>query len=98
MTQSAPPRKTPARWGTVVLLLAAALGGALWVPIYAHARPKFGNFPFFYWYQLLLVPAVALVCWICYLLLSPAAPPAPAPPRSRRDTDARHRKGGGAWR
>jgi hypothetical protein len=70
MFQSAPPpRKNPAKWGTVVVLLAATVAGALWVPLYARVRPRLGDFPFFYWYQLVLVPVVAAVCWICYLLL-----------------------------
>jgi hypothetical protein len=98
MAHSAPPRKNPARWGTVTLLLIAALGGALWVPIYARSGPRLGDLPFFYWYQLALVPAVALVCWICYLLLSPAVPPAASPPRSRRDAGTGPGRGGGAWR
>ena len=50
-------------------MLAVAVGGALWVPIYAHMEPKLGAFPFFYWYQLILVPVTYVLCWICYLLL-----------------------------
>ena len=50
-------------------MLAVAIGGALWVPIYAHLEPKLGAFPFFYWYQLILVPVTAFLCWISYLLL-----------------------------
>jgi hypothetical protein len=69
MTQSAPPSKHPVRWGTVTVLLAAGVAAALWVPIYARTRPKLGGFPFFYWYQLALVPAISLLCWICCLLL-----------------------------
>jgi hypothetical protein len=32
-------------------------------------QPKLGDFPFFYWYQLILVPVTAFLCWISYLLL-----------------------------
>lgn len=69
MAQSASPNKNPARWGTVLVLLAATVAGALWVPLYARVKPTIGDFPFFYWYQLALVPVVAAVCWICYLLV-----------------------------
>jgi hypothetical protein len=56
---------------------------ALWVPIYARSLPKLGDFPFFYWYQLILVPVTAILSWLCHLLLrtKPATP------------TARHREG-----
>jgi len=82
MAQSASPNKNPARWGTVAVLLAATVAGALWVPLYARVRPELGDFPFFYWYQLVLVPVVAAVCWICYLLVRPE-PSAHAEPGDR---------------
>jgi hypothetical protein len=69
MAQSASPHKNPARWGTVAVLLAGTLAAALWVPLYTRDRPRVAGFPFFYWYQIVLVPLVAVVCWICYLLL-----------------------------
>ena len=69
MAQSAPRSKHPVKWGAVTVLLAAAVAAALWVPFYSRTRPTLGAFPFFYWYQLVLVPVVAVVCWICYLLL-----------------------------
>ena len=69
MAQSAPRSNRPLTLGAVTVLLAAAVAAALWVPFYARTRPKLGAFPFFYWYQLVLVPVVAAACWICYLLL-----------------------------
>jgi hypothetical protein len=54
------------------------------MPFYARSTPKLGAFPFFYWYQLILVPAVAIVSWLAYLCLrSGAAAKANAPRRSR---------------
>ena len=50
------------------VLVAAAILGTLIVPIYARETPKLGAFPFFYWYQLVYMPAVALVLWIVILL------------------------------
>ena len=69
MAQSAPPGRSPATWGAVTVLLLVAVGGALWVPIYARSMPKLGDFPFFYWYQLAWVPVVAIACGLCYILL-----------------------------
>ncbi len=69
MAQPAPSSKSPATRGAVTVLLAVAIIGTLWVPIYARATPKLGPFPFFYWYQFIWVPAAAVLCWICYLLL-----------------------------
>jgi Protein of unknown function (DUF3311) len=69
MAKPALASKSPATWGTVTVLLAVAIIGTLWVPIYARSLPKLGPFPFFYWYQLIWVPATAILCWICYLLL-----------------------------
>jgi hypothetical protein len=76
MAQPAPPGRRPAARRAVTVLLLVAIGGALVVPIYARSMPKLGDFPFFYWYQLVWVPAVAILCWICYVLLR--AKPAPA--------------------
>jgi hypothetical protein len=84
MTQPAPPGKSPATRGAVAVLLTVAILGTLWVPIYARSLPKLGPFPFFYWYQLIWIPASALLCWICHLMLK--ARPVPG------------RHGGGAQR
>jgi len=69
MAQSTPPRRSPVTWVVVTILLLIAVCGTLFVPIYARATPKLGDFPFFYWYQLVWVPVVAVLCMICYLLL-----------------------------
>jgi cytochrome bd-type quinol oxidase subunit 2 len=84
MAHSAPAGRSLVRRVAVAVLLLATIGGTLWVPFYARTMPKLGDFPFFYWYQLILVPAVAIVCWLCSLL----AKVRPAP-------GARHRQGGG---
>ncbi len=51
-----------------VLLLIAVIG-AFWVPIYARSAPKLGDFPFFYWFQLIWMPVVMVLCFLAYLLL-----------------------------
>jgi len=87
MTQHARPGKSPATWGVVATLLIIAIGGTLWVPIYARSLPKLGPFPFFYWYQFIWVPVSAVLCWICYVLL-----------KSKPPSHARTAGGGGARR
>jgi Na+/melibiose symporter-like transporter len=69
MTQYAHSRKSPATWTAVAVLLALAILGTLWIPLYARSTPKLGPFPFFYWFQLIWVPLSAVLCRICYLLL-----------------------------
>ena len=73
MAQHARPGRrlahSPARYFAVTVMLAVAIIGALWVPIYARTVPMLRDFPFFYWYQLILVPVTAILCWISYLLL-----------------------------
>ena len=87
MAQHASSGKSPATWGVVTVLLTVAIAGTLCVPIYARYLPKLGDFPFFYWFQLIWVPVAAILCWISYLLLRTKRP---------RGTGSRH--GGGAWR
>jgi hypothetical protein len=69
MTQYAHSRKSPAIWIAVTALLAIAILGTLWIPLYARSAPRLGPFPFFYWFQLIWVPMTAVLCRICYLLL-----------------------------
>ena len=66
MTQPSRPRTRPGPWIVIAILLLATLVAVLWVPIYARTTPAIGGFPFFYWYQLLWVPIVAVVGAICY--------------------------------
>jgi hypothetical protein len=58
-----------ATWTIVGVLLAIGVIGTLIVPVYARVTPKAGAFPFFYWYQLLWIPLVAILSWVCYLLV-----------------------------
>ena len=73
MAPPAPPAKTPAKRPstlvTVAVMLTIAIMGSLWVPIFARSQPQLAGFPFFYWYQLIMVPVTSVLCWICYLLL-----------------------------
>lgn len=75
MTHSGPPTRRTGAWILVTILLLVAVLGTLIVPIYARSTPKLGSFPFFYWYQLLWVPVVALLTTICYLVTTRVARP-----------------------
>jgi membrane protein implicated in regulation of membrane protease activity len=87
MKHTKPRDKSPVTWLVVTVLLLSAIGAALWVPLYARSGPKLGAFPFFYWYQLVLVPVVAVASWVCYLLLRPArSAQSPGPPGSSGDS------------
>ncbi|MGP8001327.1 MAG: DUF3311 domain-containing protein [Streptosporangiaceae bacterium] len=68
MAHSSPrPRRTGA-WALITVLVLVAILGTLIVPIYARSTPALGAFPFFYWYQLIWVPVVAVLMALCYLL------------------------------
>ena len=68
MAQHRAPRRHAGTWIVIVVLLAASLIGTLWVPFYNRLTPTLGDFPFFYWYQLMWVPIVAILAAAAYLL------------------------------
>ncbi len=74
MTQPSQQRRRTGPWIVITILLAASLVGTLWVPFYARLSPRLGGFPFFYWYQLMWVPIVAILGAICYALSRPRRP------------------------
>jgi hypothetical protein len=68
----------PVTSAAIAILTVAVIFFALYVPIYASATPKVGDFPFFYFYLLIYMPVVAIVCWIIITLqkrLRPSAGP-----------------------
>jgi hypothetical protein len=78
MAEPTPPHRSPLAWAVALLLLLIGIAATLIVPIYARSTPKLGDFPFFYWYQLILVPVIAILAWLAYLLVRsrPGAGPA----------------------
>ena len=58
----------PITSAAIFVLVAASICCTLIVPIYAHITPKIGDFPFFYFYLLAYMPAVAIVLWVVTLL------------------------------
>jgi hypothetical protein len=67
-THARQPRSRSGLWVAVAVLLAAALVAVLWVPFYDRTTPTLADFPFFYWYQLLWVPIVAVLGGLAYAL------------------------------
>ena len=78
MAQSRPARTHVGIWIAITVVLAASLVATLWVPFYNRLTPMLGGFPFFYWYQLMWVPIVAILSAVAYLLSKVA----------RRDSEA----------
>jgi hypothetical protein len=56
------------RWTIVVVLLLPAILLPLLVGIYARNDPELWGFPFFFWFQFLLIPVAALLTTCAYLL------------------------------
>ena len=48
----------------IAILVAAAIFFILYSPLYSRTTPMLGDFPFFYWYLLIYMPATSLVLWI----------------------------------
>jgi hypothetical protein len=67
----------PVTSAVIAVLVLADIWFSLYVPLYARATPKVGDFPFFYFYLLIYMPVTGVVLWIVYLLqkrLRPAGP------------------------
>ncbi|RKT15975.1 uncharacterized protein DUF3311 [Streptomyces sp. 1114.5] len=63
------PAVTPERVLAALALLVPIVA-MLWVPSYDKTDPAVGGMPFFYWYQLLWVPASAVFTVAAYLLIN----------------------------
>src|SRR4029077_15309098 len=54
----------PVTSAVIAILIFASIFFAVWVPLYASATPKIGDFPFFYAYLLIYMPVLGIVMWI----------------------------------
>jgi Na+/melibiose symporter-like transporter len=68
MTQATPRSRSaiaahPIISTAIAVLVAADILLVLIVPIYARSAPKWGDFPFFYWYLLIVMPVISLLLW-----------------------------------
>lgn len=67
-TAKSPYAAHPVTTAVVTILVAGSILCTLIVPIYASATPKVGDWPFFYFYLLAYMPAVAIALWIATVL------------------------------
>src|SRR5438034_2285538 len=58
----------PVTSAIIAILILASIFFAVWVPLYASATPKIGDFPFFYAYLLIYMPVLGVVMWIVITL------------------------------
>ena len=58
----------PVTSAVIAILTIAAVFFAVYVPLFARITPKVGDFPFFYFYLLIYMPVVAIVCWVIITL------------------------------
>ena len=72
MSDSRPPSGTAAStrptWIVVGLLLAVGATVPLMVWLYDTESPALGGFPFFYWFQFLLIPVVSGLTYLAFKL------------------------------
>jgi hypothetical protein len=69
----------PVTSAVIAILVIAAIFFSLYVPLYAVATPKVGDFPFFYFYLVIYMPVVGIVLWIVITLQKRLAPSRGAP-------------------
>ena len=69
----------PVTSAIIAILVLASIFFALYVPLYASATPKVGDFPFFYFYLLIYMPVLGVVMWIVITLQRRLRPGVPRP-------------------
>ncbi len=57
-----------ARWTLIVVVLAPAVILPLLVPLYDSEDPTLLGFPFYYWFQLAMIPVAVVLTVIAYYL------------------------------
>lgn len=69
MSDSRPPA-SPSRglWIVICIILAPAVIVPLWVGLYDKDEPRLGGWPFFFWFQMALIPASTVLTVIAYAL------------------------------
>lgn len=79
------PARSTGLWVLTGILLVLAAVPPLLVPLYAKATPTLWGFPFFFWFQFLLVIWAAIMTSLAYVIAREAF---------RRDRAARAHRGG----
>ena len=62
------PRRTGPTWLVVRVLLVVGIVVPLLVPFYAKQTPELFGFPFFYWFQFLMIPIVSALTYTAFRL------------------------------
>jgi hypothetical protein len=65
---ASPHRRSTGLWVVIVIVLIPPVVVPLWVPIYDKTDPTLWGFPFFYWFQFLLILCSAALTIVAYLL------------------------------
>lgn len=71
MSDARPPRSSaPSRrtWIVICVLLAPAMVVPLLVPLYDSVDPTLGGWPFYFWFQMGLIPCAVVLTVIAYYL------------------------------
>jgi uncharacterized membrane protein len=76
-THASPSRRL---WILITVLLAPAVVLPLWVPLYNRTDPELNGWPFFYWFQMALIPFATVLTVLAFALSRIA---------DRRDREAR---------
>ncbi len=63
-----PRRRTGTTWAVVRALLVVGIVVPLLVPLYARQTPSLFGFPFFYWFQFLMIPIVSALTYTAFRL------------------------------
>ena len=61
-----PARTTTGAWVLVAVLLGVGIVVPLMVFLYDSATPTLFGFPFYYWFQFLMIPVVSLLTYIAF--------------------------------
>ena len=61
-------RRSTGLWVVIVLILVPPVVVPLWVPLYRKIDPTLWGFPFFYWFQFLLILCSAVLTIVAYYL------------------------------
>jgi uncharacterized protein DUF3311 len=61
-------RRSTGLWVVIVVILIPPVVVPLWVPLYDKSDPTLWGFPFFYWFQFLLILCSAVLTIVAFLL------------------------------
>ena len=61
-------RRSTGLWVVIVVILIPPVVVPLWVPLYDKSDPTLWGFPFFYWFQFLLILCSAVFTIVAFLL------------------------------